>query len=142
MDIRPTVARYDLWSQEIESEECDNNGSIQLEANAWSLIAVPINQGWWNSSTHMHVHDTTTAKIKNYVIDQIDDLYGTGKILVANAYLGDNQYFYSYVPGVTPESSVHNFQLIYTDGIHNEITGFWIYSQHSSDIEITWGDIT
>ena len=51
------------------------SGSIQLE-QGWQLIAIPIIYGYWDSTLHEHVHDEiTTAKVENYVMDQIEDLY-------------------------------------------------------------------
>jgi len=137
-------AGYDFWSEECTGSGtvCSGigSGSIQIEYG-WQLIAIPIEHGYWSTATHEHVHDDVTrAKFENYVLDQIDDLYGTGKIEVANTYTGDNQFFWSYVPGVTPESSPHNFQHVYDDGIHREIAGFWIKSLSATPMIVTWGD--
>jgi len=118
-----------------------DSGSIQLEYG-WQLIAIPIEYGYWDVTTSGHVHDgSTVAKVENYIIDQIDDLYGSGVIEVANTYLGDNQFFWNYVVGSTPTSSLHNFQLVYNDGIHKEISGMWIkVIGLSAPYVITWGD--
>lgn len=143
VDIRYIAsAGHQLWG-----EVCDpttsgigGSGSIQLEPG-WQLIAIPIEHGYWNSTTHEHVHDDVTrAKFENYVYEQIEDLYGTGKVQVANTYPGDLQAFYSYVVGSTPTSSPHNFQLVYDDGPHREISGFWINMTTTSGIIITWGE--
>jgi hypothetical protein len=86
------------------------------------------------------VHDDiTVAKFKNYILDQIEDLYGVGKVEVANTYVGDVGAFYSYVVGSTPESSIHNWQLTYDDGSYQEISGFWIKTTVSGMI-ISWGE--
>jgi hypothetical protein len=115
-------------------------GSIQLEPG-WQLISIPIRYGYWDAVAHEHVHDdTTVAKFENYVMDQIDDLYGTGNVEVANTYPGDLQAFLSYVVGSTPTSSPHNFQMVYADGSHLEISGFWVKMTTTSGIVITWGD--
>jgi hypothetical protein len=116
-------------------------GSIELETG-WQLIAIPIKYGYWSDTTHEHVHDdTTTAKFKNYVLDQITDLYGSDVVEVANTYTGDQQAFYSYVVGSTPESSSNNFQLVYTDGYNQEVSGFWIkIIGGSAPYIITWGE--
>lgn len=129
---------YDFYSDVCEAE---GSGSIEIEQH-WQLCAIPREFGYWSSVTHAHVHDgVTVAKFKNYVLDQITDLYGTGKIQVANTYTGDQQAFYSYVVGSTPESSPHNFSLLYTDGVHREVSGFWIKSLSVTPMVITWGDI-
>ena len=140
MDIRPLVARgFDLWSPQVVMGGF-GNGSIQIEFG-WQLIAIPVQYGYWNMASHELVHDNVTvAKFKNYVLDQIIDLYGANQVEVANTYTGDNQAFYSYVVGSTPESSPHNFQLIYQDGSSYEISGFWIKSLNNIPMTINWGE--
>lgn len=143
MDIRPLVTRgWDLWSPTIiTGEEVGfGSGTIQIE-QGWQLIAIPVQYGYWNSITHSLVHDgVTVARFKNYVLDQIEDLYGSGTVEVANTYTGDSQIYYSYVVGSTPESSPNNFQLIYQDGASFEISGFWIKSLNATPMTIGWGE--
>jgi hypothetical protein len=143
MDIRPLIAKYDMWSPQTVTTASGTNfgkGSIELE-QGWQLVAIPISLGYWDSAEHKLVHDgTTVAKFKNYVLDQIEDLYGSDLIEVANTYTGDQQSFYSYVVGSTPETSPHNFKLMYDDGGNMEIAGFWIKSLSASSITITWGE--
>lgn len=141
MDIRFLGwAGYQLASCDTTASGIGGYGSIQLEPG-WQLISVPVRYGYWSSSTHEHVHDdTTVAKFKNYVLDQIEDLYGSGAVEVANTYPGDLQAFLSYVVGSTPPTSPHNFQLVYEDGPHLEISGFWIKMTTTSGIIITWGE--
>lgn len=122
------------------------SGSIQLEYG-WQLCAIPVEYGYWSTATHSHVHDgTTRATFANYVKDQIEDLYATVSgietiVEVANTYLGDNQFFWSYVVGSTPSGSPHNFQLVYDDGIHREISGWWIkIIGPAAPYLITWGE--
>jgi len=114
------------------------NGKIEIE-EGWQLCAIPIRFGYWSIGEHKHIHDGTVAKFKNYVMDQIDDLYGSGLISVANTFTGDNQFYYNYVPNLTPDNSVHNFNLIYSDGVANEVMGFWIKSLSPTPIIISWG---
>lgn len=143
MDIRPIIAKYDLWSPQVITTTSGSRfgkGSIQIE-QGWQLISIPITYGYWNQTTHSLVHDDVTiAKFKNYVLDQIEDLYGTNNVEVANTYTGDQQAFYSYVVGSTPETSPHNFNLVYEDGVNMEISGFWIKSLSTIPITITWGE--
>jgi hypothetical protein len=103
--------------------------------------------GYWDSTAHEHVHDdSTVAKFENYILEQIDDLYATASgvetiVEVANTYLGDNQFFWSYVAGSTPTSSPHNFQMVYQDGTNQEISGFWIkIIGPAAPYNITWGE--
>lgn len=143
MDIRTLISQFDLWSPQIitttVSGSAFGKGTIELESG-WQLAAIPVSKGYWDSNIHAHVHDNTTiAKFKNYVLDQIDDLYGTGLIEVANTYTGDQQAFYSYVVGSTPESSPHNFQLVYEDELNLEISGFWIKNLNNTSLIINWG---
>jgi hypothetical protein len=115
-------------------------GTIFLEPG-WQLAAVNVRFGYWDSTLHTHVHDgVTIAKFKNYILDQIEDLYGSNKVEVANTYTGDQQAFYSYVVGSTPESSPNNFSLVYDDTGSYEIAGFWIKVTSISGIAITWGE--
>ena len=115
-----------------------SNGKIELEMG-WQLCAIPILFGYWSIVEHKHIHDGTVAKFKNYVMDQIDDLYGNGLISVANTFTGDNQFYYNYIPNITPDNSTHNFNLIYNDGVANEVMGFWIKSLSPTPLMISWG---
>ena len=141
MDIRYiSSAGYDFFTTPCVSSGI-GSGSIELEYG-WQLCSIPIGYGYWDSTTHSHIHDDITiAKFKNYVLDQITDLYGTGIVEVSNTYPGDLQAFLSYVVGSTPESSPHNWQLIYDDGFHREVSGFWIkIIGLASPYTITWGE--
>lgn len=146
MDLRYiSTAGYDFFTVPcVESGTiCSGigSGSIELEFG-WQLAAIPIGYGYWDDTTHQHVHDdVTVAKFENYVLDQITDLYGAGVVEVSNTYLGDVQAFWSYVVGSTPTSSPHNWQLIYDDGVHREVSGFWIkIIGGSAPYVITWGE--
>lgn len=152
MDMRYIAwAGYDLTECDATASGIGGYGTIQLEYG-WQLIAIPIMYGYWDSTAHEHVHDEITqAKFENYVLDQIEDLYtnvsgttvsGVEEIVeVANTYLGDNQFFWSYVVGSTPTSSPHNFRLVYEDGGSQEISGFWIKIIHpEAPYLITWGE--
>jgi hypothetical protein len=131
---------YQLWTCDTTTSGIGGYGSIQLEYG-WQLVAVPIVSGFWSTIEHKHIHDDITiAKFKNYVLDQITDLYGSGVVEVANTYLGDNQFFWNYVPGSTPETSNHNFKLVYNDSGYFEISGFWLKSLSMIPIVITWGE--
>ena len=144
MDIRPIATRgFDIWSPQIITTVSGGglfgSGSIQLE-KGWQQIALPVEYGFWDIGSHSHVHDgITIAKFKNYVLNQIEDLYGD-IIEVANCFTGDAQQFYTFIPGSTPESSFNNFNLVYNDNNHMEITGFWIkVSGTSGPYIINWG---
>lgn len=142
MDVRlVSWAGYELKDYDITTTSGVGGGSIQLEYG-WQLVAIPIEHGYWDTTTSGHVHDDVTrAKFKNYILDQITDLYGAGIVEVANTYLGDTQAFYSYVVGSTPESSPNNFQLVYEDGVHKEIAGFWIkVIGAGAPYTISWGE--
>lgn len=143
MDIRPIISRYDMWSPytvTTTSGVSFGSGSLSLE-KGWQLVAVPVQEGFWSTTLHKHIHDgTTTAKFKNYVLDQITDLYGENVVEVANTFTGDAQKFFSYVVGSTPESSFNNFNLIYSDGLSLEVSGFWIkIIGNDGPYLITWG---
>ena len=141
MDVRYLGwAGYELKVCDATTSGIGGYGFIQLEPS-WQLAAVPVVHGYWSSTQHKHIHDgVTIARFKNYILDQITDLYGNDMIEVANTYLGDNQFFWNYVPGSTPETSNHNFQLVYNDSGYFEISGFWIKSLSLTPIVITWGE--
>lgn len=119
-------------------------GEIELEPNRWQMIAVPVMFGYWDSTNSQLVHDgLTVATIKNYVLDQIADTMGgvaETYIESAHTYIGDNNFYYNYLPGVTNSLSVHNFPLAYLDGDRVEYVGFWIKSIHTDNIIIRWGE--
>ena len=141
MDIRTIATNgYNFYSVEEVTSSGIGSGSIELEYG-WQLAAVPIQYGYWDSTTHQHVHDeVTVAKFKNYILDQITDIYGTGVVQIANTFTGDAQMFYSYVVGSTPESSPHNFSLCYDDGGNKEFSGFWVKIVGGAPpYTITWG---
>lgn len=144
VDIRPLISKgYDLWSPQVMITSSGANfgsGFLEIETG-WALCAVPVRYGYWSSELHTHVHDgVTVAKFKNYILDQIDDLYGEGWIEVSNTFVGGTGQFYSFVPGSTPESSPHNWQLMYSDGDFLEISGFWIKSVNQDNMLISWGE--
>ena len=144
MDVRLTAwAGYELKDYTITTVSGGElgNGTIELEYG-WQMVSIPIEYGYWDTTTSGHIHDgSTPAKFKNYVLDQITDLYGSGVVEVANTYFGDNQFFYSYVVGSTPENSPHNFELVYDDGGNKEITGWWIkVIGNSAPYIISWGE--
>lgn len=119
-------------------------GYIEIEPG-WQLISIPIQYGYWDNILHKHINDNITeANIKNYVLDQIEDILGLSGntvISVANTYVGDNQFFYNYIPGVTNPNSTHNFKLCYVDGSAKEYSAFWIKSIHTTSFTIKWGEI-
>ena len=119
-------------------------GCIEVEPNRWQMICIPIQFGYWDKTLHKHIHDNmTVARIKNYIIDQIEDVYSVNAdtmIEVMNCYIGDNNFFYNYIVGVTPELSIHNFELGYQDNNCVEWTAFWLKSIHSTNFSIVWGE--
>lgn len=143
MDIRPIIARYDLWSPQTittTSGSAFGKGFLEIEPG-WALCSIPIQYGYWSKTEHRHIHDgVTVAKFKNYILDQIDDVYGEGKVEVSNTYVGGVGSFYSFVPGSTPETSPHNWQLMYSDGSFMEISGFWVKSINTANMLISWGE--
>jgi len=116
---------------------------IEIEPNRWQMISIPIRYGFWDTTTHDLVHDDVTiATIKNYVADQIEDVYGvpaSTMIEVFNTYIGDIHKMYNYVPNITIENSEHNFPLAYIDDGRVEYVGMWVKSIHPTTFTIKWG---
>lgn len=119
-------------------------GEIQIEPDRWQMITVPVMYGFWDDVYHQLIHDgQTIATIKNYVLDQIADNMGSlaeNFISSCNTYIGDNNFYYNYIPGVTDYRSIHNFPLAYLDGERVEYVAFWIRSIHTENIIIKWGE--
>ena len=120
------------------------SGTIQIEADRWQMLTVPVMFGYWDSTNHQLIHDgQTVSTIKNYVLDQIADTMNSPAenfIKSVHTYIGDNNYYWNYYPSITNPLSVHNFPLAYLDGERVEYVAFWIRSIHNSDIIIKWGE--
>jgi len=124
------------------------SGEIEIEANKWQLVAMPLENNIWDTSSHDFVSSNEKSTIYNCVVIQLEDRYNTqAKDLfkVANAYFGDIDKFYNYIPGIVSETSEHNFPLVYIDeddDVQNnktkkEITGFWIKAK-DMNFTIKW----
>jgi hypothetical protein len=128
----------------VQKGTCVGHGRIEVEPNRWQLISIPIQYGYWDDTQHKLVHDNTTiARIHNYVVKQIEDVYGVPcntMIEVFNTYFGDPNKYYNFIPGVTDPLSIHNFELAYQDGPNLEYTGFWVKSIHDTSFFIEWGE--
>ena len=118
------------------------SGSILIEPMVWQQISIPVRFGYFDTTTGDIVCDgTTISKVKNYVMDQIEYITGlsaSNVIEVANTYRGDDNFFRSYIPGVTNPNSGNNFELAYDDSGNLEYAGFWIKSKHNQPITIIW----
>lgn len=120
-----------------------SGGEIQIEPMRWQMISIPVRYGYWDTISHNHIHDeTTVATIKNYVVDQINDVYGgnaSDMVEIFNTYIGDIHRVYNYVVGHTIDNSIHNFPLAYIDDGDVEYVGIWVKSIHTSAFTIKWG---
>jgi hypothetical protein len=115
------------------------SGTVDIEPMVWQLIAVPSRYGWWNSTTHALVYDNTIAKVAEYVIDQLEDLYGTGCVTICAAFPGDVNAFLSFNPASTPRNSVHNFDLMYLEeDMSFETNGFWLKSNNMDPMVLSF----
>lgn len=118
---------------------------LEIEPERWQMVAIPVQYGYWNKTTHQHVHDEVTiSDIKNYIVDQIEDTFGVpagDMVEVINTYIGDVHKVYNYVCGVTIDESEHNFPLAYIDNEKVEYCGLWIKSIHPVPFTISWGII-
>lgn len=120
------------------------HGEIEIEPNRWQMLSVPVMFGYWDNITHKLIHDNQTiATIKNYILNQIEDIMGNPielYIKSVHTYIGDNNFYYNFIPNVTNPLSIHNFPLAYLDGDKVEYVGFWIQSIHNDNIIIKWGE--
>jgi len=117
-------------------------GEIEIEPDRWQLISLPVKYGYYNIiDNEIKRSKTVRATIYNYVVTQLETVYSDdieNLIGVVNTYIGDNNFFWNYVPGFTPEESEHNFKLIYDDGPREEIVPFWIRSKVNYNMIIKW----
>ena len=137
---------YDFYCNPCPTVSGVAGGYIDVE-QSWQMLSLPVKFGWWNSVTHKHVHDDITpATVYNYIIVQIEDIYGVNcntMLEVCNSLVGGQGNYWNFVPGVINPLSPHNFQLSYLDpnvGDY-EYTGFFIKSIHSTSFTIQWGDV-
>jgi len=134
---------YNVLFEECGVEDEDGNafsgkGSIEVEAGKWQIIAAPLENMYWDSNIHNFKRDANIrSNFYNCIYAQLKDRYNREPkelFKVANAYIGDINKFYNFVPGFTKENSSHNFNLIYIDTdddaqnskIKKEIVGFWV----------------
>ena len=119
------------------------SGSIEIESNRWQMISIPVKYGYFDTvNEEIKISDSVRSTIYNYVVTQLETLYSDNienLVEVINTYVGDNDYFYNYVPGFTPIASEHNFPLTYIDGIRDEIVPFWIKSKVGYNMVLEWG---
>ena len=119
-------------------------GELGIDPNVWQMITVPVMYGYWDDVYHQLIHDgITVATVKNYILDQIADIMGSpaeNYVFSVHTYIGDNNFFYNYFPGITNPLSVNNFPLAYLDEDRVEYVAFWLKSIHSSQILIKWGE--
>lgn len=143
--------RFISWAG-YELKECDTtvsgiggHGVIEIEPG-FQMIAAPVVYGYWSSVEHKHVHDgSTIAKVKNYIVDQIEDVYGVQAntmVEVFNTLVGGEANYWNFVPNFIDPGSPHNFQLSYYDSGANsqEVTGFYVKSIHPTTFTIIWGE--
>ncbi len=111
------------------------NGTITIQNNVWQLIAIP----------------RTNANVKEYFVDRLASKYSVAPediIEICTAYFGDENKFRSYIPGVTNPLTTNNFPLVYSDGISDEVTGFWVKTKDMTgivpdvnDVKFDWSSI-
>ena len=150
--IFPIIFKKCKEELEQSKQTVQANGEIEVEKNVWQLCAIPMTTGYWNKNSHKIVKNKDVkSTVKNVIIDQIEDIYGVpakDMIKVINGYTGDENLFRNYIPGFTKDSSVHNFQLVYTDNDDDlgdgntkfEVSGFWIKAK-DKNFKIKWGII-
>ena len=117
-------------------------GEIQLEANKWQMVTIPVKFGYFDvTEERLKTSKTIRSTVYNYVVQQLETVYNEpiyNLVEVINTYIGDNNFFYNYVPGLTSENSSHNFNLVYMDNDRNEIVPFWIKSKTTFDMVLKW----
>ena len=114
---------------------------IELEIG-WNLVAITSRYGYWNKTTHEIEYNAIHSNIKNYIIDQLEDVYSVQAntlIEVIYGYLGNTQTFYNYKPGITPDTANDNFKLVYNDDNGRyETMGLWIKNISEQNLILKW----
>jgi hypothetical protein len=157
-DSNEAIREFDIIFKKCTDELAENEqtvqaaGIIELEADVWQLVAIPMTTGYWDKTKHKIIKNPDIkSTVKNVIVDQIEDVYGVDAkdyFKVINGYMGDVNKFYNYIPGFTKDTSVHNFQLVYADADEDvqdgitkfEITGFWLKAL-GQNFTIKWGII-
>lgn len=80
------------------------------------------------------------AKVKEYIIDQLEDKYGAGCVLRISRFWGDDNAWVDFIPGVTLAGSPNNFELMPLDPStgQREPQGFLLYSNYPSNMILEW----
>ncbi len=146
MDPRIISAKgYNLWPCTATTSGIGGYGTIEIEPG-FQMISTPVVYGYWDTSAHIHVHNTSTvATVYNYIDQQISDLYSVASntmVEVYNTLVGGQGNYWNFVPGMTNPASPHSFQLSYYDSGSGsqEVTGYFIKSIHSTTFTISWGE--
>jgi len=122
-------------------------GTILINPDRWQLVSLPVETGYWDTTSSSIIDDgITIAKVNNYIIAQIQDKYVMGGetigdyIEIINTYPGTLNAFLTWnSASPPPDSSPNNFQMMYEDGSHREYSGIWIKSVSSDPLVIEWG---
>lgn len=106
-------------------------GTIELERGKWQLISIP-----------------EAGKVKDIFLDRLATQEGVAAselFEVVSAYPGNIDYFLTYIPGFTDDTSVHNFDLVIDDNGSKEITGFWVkcrnWQHKTGNIVYSWSSV-
>jgi len=127
-DYRITAVAKDTFGLEtsvtvessfLSSTSCTGFGNIDLNNDAWQLLAIPVDD--------KTIGDYFVARVDAAIKEYDSTKSASDVIEVCSAYPGHINKFLSYIPGFTEASSIHNFSLVMADsGGIKEITGFWI----------------
>lgn len=148
-DIKETI--YDIVFRECGAgvstpTEGSMSGTITIQPG-WQLITIPTVKGYFDYNQGKIIKDkSVNSTVKNYLIDQLAYRLNVpiesmkDYIQVAIAYRG-GVLSQNFVVGVTPETSVNNFNLAYVDEENNkkEFTAFWVKNISGVSLpEISW----
>ncbi len=139
-------AGYDLFCEPTTGSGVINGGYVDIEPG-FQMISLPVTNGYWDTTTSGHIHETSTkATVYNYIVQQVEHVYGVpgeDMIEVFNTLIGGSSIYYNFKVGVTNPLDIHNFQLAYYDSGAGdyEYTGFFIKSVHPTSFKIRWGEI-
>jgi len=122
---------------------CSLGGDIQLQPG-FQLITIPTTHGRFDTTTGTIVKDTTKAKVKNYLLDQLSHKLNIpysdiGQYIESCVAVRGGELSQNFVPVITPDTSVNNFELAYTDNEAIEFTAFYVNVKSTNTLpKISW----
>jgi len=128
------------FNENIELSNIKYKGEIELKPGKYEMIAIPLENMFWNNITHSFEKDINIkSNIYNCVVLQLEDRYNKPAKELFKLASAKDIISYNYIPGFTKENSKHNFNLVSNKNNNiKEIVTFWIKSISDFTFTIKW----